>query len=511
MQSRKEITNQPFYLLFLAIYPSISLMALNIREVDSSVVYRPMFASLILSLFVYLLHLTITRDRGHAIIQSAVLLVLFFNYGHFSTYIAKFELANQLGVKIHIPLLIVSLLIYLLGRYHREFFVRQTKAINVMSLVLMMIPLFQIGQYIVSTRSNTLPDTTDNSVILQADTPPDIYYIILDAYNRADNLLLLGYDNSQFINALREMDFFVADCSQTNYQRTALSLASSLNMDYLFNAIPNDGHKDDNSQPVYNAIKNNRVRKELENLGYKIIAFQSGYRWGEWRNADIYFKPDSNLLFVRYLTPFENLFLESTVLKTALDFNWLPFLNDTYAQYGEHYERVHFVLETLPDMASLPGPKFVYAHMIVPHSPYIFLPDGSVNQKANLLEWTDEEGYINNVKFINSALEPIIREIIQESENPPVIVIQADHGTAFLADRRYFILNAYHLPEKDIEEIPSTITPVNTFRMIFNLYFGTDYPYREDISFTTDIGRPYKETVVEFPENISQCGSPTTP
>jgi hypothetical protein len=342
-------------------------------------------------------------------------------------------------------------------------------------------------------------------VHLQSDTNPDIYYIILDAYNRADNLLLLGFDNSQFLDSLREMGFFVADCSQTNYQRTALSLASSLNMDYLFNAIPNEGPKDDNARPVYNAIKNNRVRRELKNLGYEIVAFQSGYRWGEWRDADIFFKPDSTLLFTKYLTPFEILFIESTALKFAVDLNWLPFLNDAYLRYGEHYERVHYALDTLPEIAALPGPKLTYAHLIIPHSPYVFLPDGSINPEVDSLEWTDEEGYINNVKFINSALEPVIREIIQESERPPVIVIQADHGTAFLQERRYFILNAYYLPGKEDVDIPSTITPVNTFRLIFNLYFDADFPYRENVSFTNDIGRPYKETVKEFSEELSQC------
>jgi len=507
MQERKKIADRPIYLILLAIYPSIALLALNIREADPSVVVRPLLVSLVFSLVIALLHLIFIKNKEVAYVQTAVFLVLFFSYGHLYNFLASYEFARQLGLYIQFPLFIVLALIYLLGHYQRRFLVRQTATINLVSLVLLIFSLFQIGQYTFSTRSGDLPETADNIDYLQSNTNPDIYYIILDAYNRADNLRVLGYDNSQFLDTLGEMGFFVADCSKSNYQRTALSLGSSLNMDYLFNAIPNEGPKDDNAQPLYNALKNNRVRGDLEKLGYKIIAFQSGFRWAEWTNADIFFKPDSNF-FAKYITPFEMLFLESTALKIPLDLNWLPFLNDPYIRYGEHYERVHYALDTLPEIATIPGPKFTYAHLIVPHSPYVFLPDGTINPEVKNLEWTDEEGYINNIKFINSAIVPVIREIIQNSEQPPIIVIQGDHGTAFLQDRRYFILNAYHLPGKEDVEIPSTITPVNTFRLIFNLYFGTDFSYRDDVSFTNDIGRPYKETVKEFPEELTQCISP---
>lgn len=505
MQLRKVITNKPFYLLLLALYPSISLVALNIREIDPSTAGRSMLISLLISLMITFIHRIFIADRGHAFVQAAVFLVLIFNYGHLYNLIEGLGLAGLTGSRIHLVLLIVSLLIYLVTRHHKERLSNQTASINLMSLVLLIIPLFQLGQHAISTRSNHRPKTTDISVGLQSDTSPDIYYIILDAYNRADNMLALGFDNSNFLNTLREMGFFVADCSQSNYQRTALSLASSLNMDYLFDAIPNEGSQDTNPQPVYNALVNNIVRNELDQIGYQTIAFQSGYRWGEWRDADIYYKPETNLLFVKYLTPFENLFLESTALKLALDLNWLPFLNETYMLYGEHYERVHYVLDTLPKIPTLPGPKYVYAHIITPHSPYIFLPDGSVNPEANTISWTDTRGYLSNIEFINAALEPVIKQIIQKSENPPIIIIQADHGTAFLTNRNYFILNAYYLPGKDIDDIPLTITPVNTFRLIFNLYFGTDFPYLEDVSIATDIGHPYKEVVKEFPEKLSHC------
>ena len=66
------------------------------------------------------------------------------------------------------------------------------------------------------------------------ETPPDIYYIILDGYGRQDALMEdYGYDNTAFLNFLEEQGFFVADCSRSNYSQTKFSLLTSLNMDFV--------------------------------------------------------------------------------------------------------------------------------------------------------------------------------------------------------------------------------------------------------------------------------------
>ena len=44
------------------------------------------------------------------------------------------------------------------------------------------------------------------------------------------------------------------------------------------------------------------------------------------------------------------------------------------------------------------------------------------------------------------------------------------------------ILNTYRLPDVDPEEagLYQSISPVNSFRVIFNAYFGTDLPLLDD-------------------------------
>ena len=73
-----------------------------------------------------------------------------------------------------------------------------------------------------------------NLIPIEADELPDIYYIIFDRYPRADSLKdFYDFDNSEFISYLETKGFYVASESNANYLKTAHSLASSLNVDYL--------------------------------------------------------------------------------------------------------------------------------------------------------------------------------------------------------------------------------------------------------------------------------------
>jgi hypothetical protein len=45
------------------------------------------------------------------------------------------------------------------------------------------------------------------------------------------------------------------------------------------------------------------------------------------------------------------------------------------------------------------------------------------------------------------------------------------------------ILNAYYFPDKKYDDLYPGITPVNTFRVVLNLYFARDYELLDDRSF----------------------------
>ena len=70
----------------------------------------------------------------------------------------------------------------------------------------------------------------------------------------------------------------------------------------------------------------------------------------------------------------------------------------------------------------------------------------------------------------------MIDEILSKSDVAPIIILQGDHGN------EHKILNAYYFPREDYDLLYETISPINSFRIVFNLYFDADYELLEDES-----------------------------
>lgn len=130
---------------------------------------------------------------------------------------------------------------------------------------------------------------------------------------------------------------------------------------------------------------------------------------------------------------------------------------------------------------------------------------------ANL--WKEKEQYLNQLAFVNKKVEGLIDEILSKSEIPPIILLQGDHGSAstfgdsnsadwdgvdwehpteIMLRERMRILNAYYLPGQGSALLYDSITPVNTFRLIFNSYFDSNYQLLDDRSYYSNYERPYK-------------------
>ena len=148
-------------------------------------------------------------------------------------------------------------------------------------------------------------------------------------------------------------------------------------------------------------------------------------------------------------------------------------------------------------------PIFVYSHTLIPHPPYVFGPEGeavSSVRPQGLTSWQNKDGYVNSVIFANKKITQIVDELLTESENPPVIIIQADHGLGIDIDsskpnkenleQRVSILSAYYLPGIEENLSDDVITSVNTFRIIFNSYFNTDYDLLENKIYLPDDNNP---------------------
>ena len=482
----------PFYPLVLALYPALALLSSNLGQAQPGAALRPLIFSLLGSALLYGALRLIFRRWDRAAALTAAVQVLFFGYGYF--YLALE--GGALGRHRYLAPLWLALggvSLWLLLR-RRSVAALVTTGLNAVSVILVALPLLQVGVYQVR-QAQPAAETG----ALSASTLPDVYYIVLDGYGRADAIeAAYGFDNAAFTQALQDLGFVLPECAQSNYMWTALSLSSTLNMDYQDVLYPAGmEHPDNVDWAVYHGlIQHSAVRANLEALGYQTVAFETSFAFTEMADADWYIAISDNPLSqqaVAGVTPtaFETLFLRTTALRVLLETRaaWLP-AAALSANEG-HYQRVSFTLEQLPGAAELPGPKFVFLHLPAPHSPFVFKPDGSYSDVGE-----EATGYPDTVAYLNNRMIPILQSILEHSATPPIIVLQGDHG--WDQPHRLQILNALYLPGENVPQISPTLTPVNTFRVIFNTYFGGSYPLLPDVSYNSPEGRKLDFSVAPF-------------
>jgi hypothetical protein len=171
-----------------------------------------------------------------------------------------------------------------------------------------------------------------------------------------------------------------------------------------------------------------------------------------------------------------------------------------------HREYIRYNLRALKDAPQIPGPKFVFSHLILPHPPFVFdengdpvnIGSGSTFNSPTEADVTRSEYrrlYVDQVRFINDQISGVVEEILQSSTVPPIIILQADHGSAMNVDfmdmensclkERYAIFAAYYLPGAEKETVPQDITPVNSFRVVLNEYFSADLNLLENRQYFT--------------------------
>ncbi|MBN2118908.1 MAG: hypothetical protein JW730_20230 [Anaerolineales bacterium] len=434
--------------------------------------------------------------------------------------------ANYLGI----ALLVLLGMLYAVVVHRRVWkFIRNPARIsayfNIVFIVLLSFQLVRLGPdgYHMLTRlsrTTVIPALGPEFTLNKRSSSPDIYVIILDGYARQDVLQsIYKYDNSEFIDGLEKRGFYVADGSHSNYVQTLYTMASFWNLDYLTTWEDSDQYV----QYLFEPIQNNRVFRSLDEIGYTTVSFEGSVHYAGIKDSDVHL---SNFL---PLNDFETLLLVDSPIEPLSNIFDLGIPVQTYKT---HRQRVLYQLDTLKEIpAAIPGPKIVYAHIPVPHPPFIFYQNGDTREppqpytlaegigpQLSMQEYWD--GYQEQVKFIDRETIRVIDAILQKSESPPIILVMGDHGPASLFKwtfeipgclwERTSILYAMFLPGHENDDtLYSSISPVNTFRVIFNTYFGADLPLLEDRSYLMYWYEPTRKVdITDARDNFDGCTIP---
>jgi hypothetical protein len=373
-----------------------------------------------------------------------------------------------------------------------------TKALGIAAAVLVAITAFQIGSaQFRSARAH--PDQAElagsASDVGLAAGRHDIYFIVLDGYARQDVLdKYYGFDNGDFLRQLQARGLQVSTQGSSNYAWTFLSLVSTLNMRYVTDLFQGRlGPESLDRSIVYDAIRDNDVARFLRQKGYEIVHLRS--TWGATSvnpYADREIRCESSV--------YNNEFV-----RAVAESSWLGAF---HTKAGVDLARCNLAnfraLQSIPPSGK---PKFVFAHFVLPHHPYLFDKDGRILRNAvvsNQFEfqkqlWEDRDSYRDQLQFVNSKILETVDALLAQPGPRPIIVIESDHGPGLAKGMsevshyavRFANFGAYYLPDAPADLMPSSGSAVNQFRRILSHYFDADLPPLPDRHFASPNSAPY--------------------
>lgn len=290
----------PFHTTLFALYSVLALLSHNIQEVEAETATRALLVSAVASVIVLVAARILLKDWDRAGAVATLAVVLFFTYGH--VYMGLKQLGPVAIAVVRHRFLAPAWLVLLAAgtfwalRSHAKS-IRLTAGLNLVALVLFALPVVQLATFAVRwqqlwSTENAGPAPAVELRLPDGNALPDIYFIVLDAYARDDVLeTWYGLDNTPFLEALEATGFYVARCSQSNYALTLLSLASTLNFEYLHNLDDRFTADSDDRSPLWPLVRSSRVRQALEAAGYTVVAFETGFYWSQLDNADVFLGP----------------------------------------------------------------------------------------------------------------------------------------------------------------------------------------------------------------------------
>lgn len=444
----------------------------------------------------------ITRDRGRTSLVLSALVVALLAYGHVADILAPLRVGTGVQQLAWLALIGAAAL----GAWQaRHLTAPLTRALNLLAGALVLVTLVSIVPYQLGRAVSGAPAGDPSPAPPASPTVgvrPDIYYLVWDRYPSASSArLAYGIDNDVF-DELRSRGFHVIDHAHANYQRTTLSLASTLSLEFLDGAGRSDALPAVDTSGGYTRIQNSVVGRFLESQGYYYIHVGSDF--SPTRTSVV---ADLNLHYDN-VSDFGAAFVETTAL---------PGIARRLGLLGSRWERrytwTRWELDRLEDLPDTPHPRFVFAHVLLPHTPYIFDRDGGFVSDAENRRRAAGEAFAEQLAYTNRRMLSIVDRLLDVPEaEQPVIILQADEGpypphledetrhdwmTATPEEReiKFGILNAWHLPDgRDVGLYPE-MSSVNTFRVLFESYFGLDLPLLPDHSFTIGHDEP-----LTFPE-----------
>jgi hypothetical protein len=464
----------PFHPPLAAIYPVVALYAANLSLLPLAEVWTPALVLLGATCMVWLVSGLVLRSvaRG-ALVSTMAQAVVFLNQ----------SIESRIGIWGWAA---IGLAAVVLAAWPWRWVATATRFLNVagISLVALAIGSAAITAERIKQEAAKVASLAPVSSTRTEGRSPDVFYIILDGYGRSDQLKrVIGLDNSPFIKALVERGFVVANQSHSNYCQTEISLASSLNMEYVQSLVRPTGQPMADRSLLDRLIDRSSVSAEFGRRGYRYLAITTGFPALEFASADVVLPEQQHRL----------------LLGAAL-LDLTPFARNAFIRQSQFQSRRDALKEGFQSLKSLGAnvarPRFVVVHILAPHPPFVFGAEGQPIQPAMMFGYSDgshyragggsessyREGYRGQAQWVDTQVIESLDSLLATAPVPPIIVIQGDHGSKLELDQESAVntdvnecfsnLTAVLAPKNIQDEVQADITPVNLFRVILRGMFG---------------------------------------
>jgi hypothetical protein len=492
----------PLHPLLLAVYAVLFVYAGNIDEVLPGDMVGPLVTATLAVWLVLGVGLLLYRDSRRSAVLTTALVLTFAFFGHAA------ELIDDEVVSEALQLMLWAGFVIAVGLYAwraRESLAPVTAALNAFGLALIVISLATIvpAETARVARASEGEDISNSATITASRRPErDIYFLVFDRYGSDWSLEeRFGIDNDLYPD-LEAAGFQVIPGARSNYYASDFSLAATLDMrlhDDIAESI--DGPSTDRA-PVRERLARHEVGQFLRANGYRY--YHLGAWWEPTRSSPI----ADEVLALGKTKEFDDV-LRGTTILPALGRLAGSDQEDTHSR-DQHRDQALFAFRQVQRLADVPERKFVFAHILMPHTPYVLAEDGRVVFEAEAREKSEAELFAQQLDFTNQQINEIVAKLQDgPDDEDPIIIITADEGPYLCYEVdcvdgspevygiRLGTLRAYYLPGLEYEAPPDD-SGVNIFRMILREYFGADLPdlpnrsfgwpdYKNDLYTFTDV------------------------
>ena len=459
-----------------SVYSIILVYSLNFNITSGWLFLFAILLMLLFSTIVFFLFKFICKDNEKSSILTSLVVILLYQRGWFVFFYKEWLFG----------LFIILILFSLLIKFDCK---KLFKIALVIALILTLMSFFNIFKALFKTvyKKHLSPQKQELKRDSRTTPDKDIYIILLDSYPSNEVLKRdLNFDNYKFIYNLKNRGFYVDESIYSNYTKTIASIPSFMNLSYI-----EDLDFENSSQAISNSV----IIKNAYKQGYKTY----------------------------YINPFSSFCIKSDYIDKVIDISGhmfsslhamllLFFRNTLYEDIynfpvtmNDNYNNKDFwqVLESIDTDIS---PKFVFAHTLAPHFPYLKNKYGenlydSKDTDDLIIDSQDMEYKINKkscvqyIQYINNQTVYVVDKIIKESKGNAYIVILGDHGLRL----HYFLWNedkhfatlrkeknsinstfntflAFYNPDKNYQNYKDKECLINFFRQFSNDVFKTKYP-----------------------------------